>query len=97
MILFLGEAILESEQSKEFSSRAILEYKVELLLILEALPQFDEKGMREGCEYILLVHDIFFLVLLKDVLLLEDLHGIHLLILLAAYQQHLGVSASPDH
>jgi hypothetical protein len=96
-ILFFGEAVLEREESKELSPWAVLQNKVELLVILEALAEANEEGMRDGGEYLLLIHDVLFLVLLEDVLLLEHLHRVDLLVLLAAHQQHLRVRAPPDH
>jgi len=42
-------------------------------------------------------HDIFLLVLLDDVFLLQHLHGVDLLVAEAPHQQHFGVGALSDH
>jgi hypothetical protein len=46
-VLFLGEAILEGEQSEEFAAGAVLEYEVKLLVVLEALAEAYEEGVGE--------------------------------------------------
>ena len=48
-------------------------------------------------EYTLFSHDIFLLMLLNDIFLLEDLHGIHLLVLHTPHKQYLSVCPFSDN
>ena len=46
-LLLLGELVLEGEQPEQLAARAVLKHEVELLLVLEGLPEFDEEGVIE--------------------------------------------------
>lgn len=95
--LFFGKLILKGKKAKEFTSWAILKYKVELLFILEAFLKLHKKRVIKVAKNALLVHDVLLLVLLHDIFLLQNLHCIDLLVLLTPYKQHLRIGASPDH
>ena len=93
-LLFFGEAVLEGEQSEEFSPGAILKNKIEFFLILKAVLEMHEEGVVEFGEDAFLGHNIFFLVLFEDVLLLEYFHGVDLVVSFPPHQKHLGVGAT---
>jgi hypothetical protein len=90
--VFLGE------QSKEFSTGTELKDKEELLLVLEGVIEFDNKWVVDTHQDVTLNHDVHLLFTLLDVLFLEDLHSVHLaIVILTLHQHHLCVRALPYH
>ncbi len=74
-LLYLIEAFLLGEESKEFPALAILENEEYLLLILEGGMDLDEEGVIDLSQDVPFHHHALHLVLLLDVLLLHGLDG----------------------
>jgi hypothetical protein len=94
--LFFGESVFQGEKAEELASRAVLEDEVEFVFVLEALLQAHKEGVLEFDENGLFGHDVFFLVLLQDVLLLEDFHRVDLLVFQLADEKYFGIGAFAD-
>lgn len=95
-VLVFGQFVLRCQKAEQFSSGAVFEEEVELAFILEAHFELDQEGMLDGRQDFLLGHDVFFLVLLEDVLLLEHFEGVELVVFELADEEHLGVGALAD-
>ena len=66
------------------------------MLVLEALFEPNKERVLQFNEDALLGHNVFFLVLFDDVLLLKDFHGINLLVLCVPYKEYLSIGAFAD-
>ena len=66
------------------------------MLVLEALFEPNKERVLQFNEDALLGHNVFFLVLLDDVLLLKDLHGINLMVLCVPNEEYLSIGAFAD-
>ena len=94
-ILLFAKFIFEWQKSKELPSRTVLKNKIQFLVILKTLLKFNKEGMIKFWQYVFLSHDVLLLILLQDILLLKDLHGVYLLVFLTPHQQDLRVGSLP--
>lgn len=96
LTLFLAELVLDLQQSIQFTSWTIFQNKVELLLILKGEVHAHQEWVVHGGKHLPFRHYLFLEVQLRDVLLLENLHGIDLIVLVVANQQNLSIATLAD-
>lgn len=95
-LLDLIEPFFLGEEAEELTSRAILEHKEYLLLILEGRVDPNQKRMVDLGQDVSFHHHSLDLVLFLDVFLFHRLDGVELAVVLLADEYHLCVGTLAD-
>ena len=85
---FLTEATVLLDEAEELSAGAVLHDEDDVFLCLEGLLEFDEEGVLGVDHDVPLVHDDFLLLVPHDHFLVDELHGVELVVELVAHQEH---------
>lgn len=75
----------------ELSSLTILQDEIQALLVLQRIPQFNDAGVFEATEQLLLDHRLILLLLPLQLLLLDLLHRIHLPVTILHHQKNVTI------
>ena len=86
---FLADSFILFDESKELSSRTVLDYKDEKFMSFKCELHIDEEGMIDTLHDVTLIHDEVLLLVLDDHLLIDHLHRVEVAVLFEPAQKYL--------